>query len=140
MAPILVVNVNTWKESCAAHALIGMPTILKHRIPGISDDGQHRESDTSGIGYNWKLLENRWWPSTEIDGRPMNSNHSRRCHDDKFPIGLWLKAYQTSRLKYFFVNKKRLKKRQFESLVRNFYSQKNITNDSNSIYMLLNNL
>ena len=77
------------KESCAAHALIWIPTILKHRIPGISDDGQHRESGTSGIGNNPKWLERRWWPSTEIDGRPMNSNYSRRCHDDKFLFGYW---------------------------------------------------
>ena len=48
------VNGNTRKESCAEHALIGIPTILKHRIRGISNDGQHRESDTSGIGNNWK--------------------------------------------------------------------------------------
>ena len=44
--------------------------------------GKHR-----GIGNNRKWLESQWWPSTEIDGRPMNSNHSRRCHDDKFLFG-----------------------------------------------------
>ena len=62
-------------------------TILKHRIPGISDEDQHWESGTSGIGNNRKWLESRWWPSTKIDGRPMNFNHSRRCHDDQFLIG-----------------------------------------------------
>ena len=42
------------KESFAAHALIGIPTILTHRTPGISDEGKHRESGTSGIGNNQK--------------------------------------------------------------------------------------
>ena len=87
MVQYCLVNGNTWKESWAANALIGIRTILKHRIPSISDDGQHRESGTSGIGNNRKWLESRWWPSTEIDVRPTNSNHSRRCHDDKFLIG-----------------------------------------------------
>ena len=70
------------KESCEAHAVIGIPTILNHRIPGISDEGQHRQSGTSGIGNSWKADD-----GMAIDGRPMNSNHSRRYHDDKFLIG-----------------------------------------------------
>ena len=61
---------------------------FKAQNPGISDDGQPRESGTSGIGNNLKWLESQWWPSTEIDGRPMNSNHSWHCHDDKFLIGI----------------------------------------------------
>ena len=52
----MLVNGNTWKESCAEHALIGIPTILKHRITGISDDGQQRKSGTSGIGNDGKPM------------------------------------------------------------------------------------
>ena len=42
----------------------------KHRIPGIFDEGQHRESGTSGIGNDWKAddgfrrrsTDDRWIP------------------------------------------------------------------------------
>ena len=53
------------KESWAAHALIGIPTILKHRIPCISDEGQHRESGTSVIRNNWTADDGLRWPATD---------------------------------------------------------------------------
>ena len=58
-------NGNTLKESCAAHALIRILTILKHRIPGNSDEGQHRESGTSGIGNDWKANDGLRQPSMD---------------------------------------------------------------------------
>ena len=63
-----LVNGNTLKDSCAAHALIGIPTILKHRIPGISDEGNIGKAALPAleiIGNDWKADDE---PMMAFDG------------------------------------------------------------------------